>query len=243
MEDAESLAALDRLCGLHRSAVVTEDPSWHFALLESLTEAVDELLGVLSVQVPLRVAAHARAVVECAKEIGCLALPGRREHLPLAHVIVVVPEGIDVCDLVGARLPRDDLRLAALAAASRVLEHPAVLHETAHRRVPGHRAERRVLLDPHTEVVVMELVAPARVLVVLRGEHPRERLRDARVRARVARHFALLRAERVGLAARRVVHPLDRLGRVAQHPARRRMAPRRRSEHGDAARELAHLRR
>ena len=67
VEDAESLAALDRLCGLHRSTVVTEDPSRHFALLESLTETVDELLGVLSVQVPLRVAAHARAVVERAK--------------------------------------------------------------------------------------------------------------------------------------------------------------------------------
>src|SRR5277367_80839 len=74
LKNAESLAALDRLRGLHRSAVVTEDPPRHFALLESLAEAVDELLGVLSAQVPLRVAAHARAVVERAKEIGCLAL-------------------------------------------------------------------------------------------------------------------------------------------------------------------------
>src|SRR5262249_14041856 len=159
--------AFDGLRGFHGGAPVAERRPRQLALLESLTETVDEILRILSIQIPLRVTTHPRAVVEHAEEIRRLPLPGRGEHLPLAHWEVVVPERIDVRDLVGARLARDPLGLAAFAAAPADAHHAAVLHEAAHRRVARHRIERRILLRDRDEVVVMELIAPAPVLVVL----------------------------------------------------------------------------
>jgi hypothetical protein len=77
---------------------------------------VDEIFAVLLVLVPLRVAAHARAVVEDAKQMGRLELAGGGDDLPPAVVEVVVPERVDVRGLIGARLARHHLALAALAA-------------------------------------------------------------------------------------------------------------------------------
>lgn len=151
---------------------------------------------------------------------------------------VVVPEGVDVGDLVGAGLARDDLGLTAFAAALALAVHAAVLHEAAHRRVARHGPERRVLLHEHEQVVVVELVRPTSVLGMLLLDGLRERLGDARVAARVLGHLARERAERVLVAARRVVHLLDRLDRVAQHLSGRRVAPRRLGERLEARREL-----
>src|SRR5215468_3405178 len=124
--------AFDGLRGFHGRAVVAERRPRQLALLESLTETVGEILRILSIQIPLRVTTHPRAVVEHTEEIRRLPLPGRSEHLPLAYVEVIVPERIDVRDLVGARLARDRLGTTAFATALLVGDHATVLHEAAH---------------------------------------------------------------------------------------------------------------
>jgi hypothetical protein len=205
---------------------------------------VDEILRVLSFEVPLRVTTHPRAVVEQTEEVGSLPLPGRGDYLSFAHMKVVVPERVDARFFIGPCFARDDLGVATFAAALPVAEQAAVLHETAHRRIGRERAYRSVLLlRDHNEVVVVELVGPTPVLVVLLRDRLRERLRYARMRARVLGHLALEREEGVRLGADGVVHLLDRLGRVAQRLARRRVSPRRVGELGEAARELALRRR
>jgi len=243
LKDTQPLMAFDGLRGFHGGAPVAERRPRQLALLESLTETVDEILRILSIQIPLRVTTHPRAVVEYTEEIRRLPLPGRGEHLPLAHMEVVVPERIDVRDLVGARLARDLLGLAAFAAAPADAHHAAVLHEAAHRRVARHRIERRILLRDRDEVVVMELIAPAPVLVVLLRDRLGEGFRHARMRACVLGHLALEGEQGVRLVADGVVHLLDRLGPVVQYPPRRRVLPRRGGELVDAADELAPLRR
>ena len=77
MDDAEALEAFGGLGGEHGRAVVGEKRARQSALLERLREAVDERLGGL-VEVPLQVAAEARAVVEDAEELGLLPLARRR---------------------------------------------------------------------------------------------------------------------------------------------------------------------
>src|SRR5271154_7553793 len=200
------------------------------SLLDPLRETVDQVRGVLALQVPLRVAAHPRAVIEQTEEIRCLPLPRRREHLPLALMEVEVPERIDVRVLVRAGLAGYHLRLTPLTLAAPPLalaQESMVLHEAAHRPIARHRTQRRILLHQDSEVVVMELIAPARVRLVLALQRRRERGRDARMRARVLGHLALERAQGVLLSARRVVHALDRLAGEAERLARGRMLPRR----------------
>jgi hypothetical protein len=246
VQDAEPLQPLDHLGGGHRAAAVTDRGAWHLALLDPLAEAVDQILGVLLVLVPLRVGAHARAVVEDAEQMGGLELSGGGDHLPPALVEVVVPERVDVRELVGACLTRHHFRgLAALAppTARATLAHQAmVLQEAAHRRVAHHRTERGVLLHQDGEVVAVELVAPPRMVPVLLRERRRESRRHARMRPRVLGHLALERADRIGLVPRQVVHPLDRLVREVDRLARRRMLPRLARQLADAALELALLR-
>ena len=53
-------------------------------------------------------------------------------------------------------------------AQTTFLAHEAVVfQEATHRRVAHHRADRRVVLHHDGEVVVVELVAPPRVIPVL----------------------------------------------------------------------------
>src|SRR5580693_4465172 len=91
--------------------------------------------------------------------------------------------------------------------------------------------------------IAMELIAPARMLVILALDLRPERRRHTPMRACVLGDLPLQRAERVGLAAREVVHPLDRLVGEANRLARRRMLPRRGSKLADSAAQVAGLRR
>ena len=86
-----------------------------------------------------------------------------------------------------------------------------VLHVAAHGRVAGHRAELRLLLRDGKEVVVVELHRPARVLGVERVDLRAERVRDERMRARVAMHLAREGREGIGRIAGGVVPALDGL--------------------------------
>src|SRR5271170_6249412 len=246
LHDTEPLDPLDGLRGFHRRAVVAEQCTRRTSLLDPLRETVDQVRGVLALQVPLRVAAHPRAVIEQAEEIRCLPLPRRRKHLPLALMEVEVPERIDMLVFVRTRLARYHLRLTPLTLAAPPLalaQESMILHEAAHRTIARHRTQRRILLHQDSEVVVMELITPARVLLILARQRRRQRGRDARMRARVLGHLALERAEGVLLSARRVVHALDRLAGEAERLARGRMLPRPPGELVDAAGKLAGLRR
>jgi len=82
VHDAETLEPLLHLGGGHGTAVIGQQGAGQPAFLEGLREAVDEGLGALG-QVPLQMAAQARAVIEHAEQVrgdpGALAreLPAR----------------------------------------------------------------------------------------------------------------------------------------------------------------------
>src|SRR5947209_7282760 len=87
----------------------------------------------------------------------------------------------------------------------------------------------------------MELIAPPRMIAMLPRDGLGERGRDAGMRARVLRDFALEGAERIGLLARRVIPSLNRFEREANGLACRRMAPRSRRELFDTSARVAVL--
>ncbi len=147
---------------------------------------MDEGLGGL-VEVPLRVAAEPRAVVENAEQLRLLPLSARRQDRTRALVKVQMSEAVHVRDLVRARLARPErlalgvFPIAPFAGAQETL----LLHEAAHRRVAGHGPEARVFARERDEVVVMKLEGPARMIAVLARDRLGERGAQARMGARM----------------------------------------------------------
>ena len=133
MDDAEALEAFDGLGGEHGRAVVGEQGAGQSALVEGLREAVDERVGGL-VEVPLQVAAEARAIVEDAEQRGFFHSPVGGEDGARALVEVQVPESVDVTDLERARLARREVGVAVRAAVFLARAKKAlVLHVAAAR--------------------------------------------------------------------------------------------------------------
>lgn len=114
MHDAEALETFDGLGREHRGAVVGEQRAWKSTLLEGLRQTVDERFGSF-VEVPLKVATEARAIVEDAEKLGFDPLAARGEHGARALMKVEVPEPMHVRDLVRAHLARHERRLALTA--------------------------------------------------------------------------------------------------------------------------------
>ena len=184
MHDAETLEALGGLGGLHRGAVAGEESPGQSTFLERLRQRVHEGLGGL-VEIPLSVAAEARAIVEHAEQLRGALGAGGVEDGARAVVEVEVPEAVDVGDLVGAPLARREhivvgrLAMATLAGA----QEAEALHEAAEGRVAGNRSKPRVFAREREQVVVVELEAPSRVVAVLERDGLGQRRRHARVGA------------------------------------------------------------
>ena len=239
--DRQPFEALARFSSEHRRAIVGEHRARKASLLEALAEPVDEALRVLVVEVPLRVAAHARAVVDETEEHRRAPLAGAREHLALAVVEVGVPEPVHVTDFERATLARHEALLALVTSRLALLAEAVVLHEPADRRVRRQHAELRPLSPQRVEVVVHELERPPRMLAPQRADHLRHGRRHAGMRARVARHLPLKRADRLVLALRRVVPALDCLRAEAHRLPRRRVPPLLRGKRDQARAQIPRL--
>ena len=172
MDDSQTEEALGDFLGHHRRAVSGQEGTGQTALLDRLGEPVHEILGGLG-EVPLDVAAEPRVVIEDAQGDRAQPLSAGGEHLERTVVEIEVPETSDVGGFVAADLARlaPDLGTFFSGALFRVRPgpgHPAVrLHVAPHRGIRVQRPERGLGLDQRGEVVVVELVAPVRVVVVL----------------------------------------------------------------------------
>ena len=127
---------------------------------------------------------------------------------------VRVPERVHMADLEAAPLARLEHgllhRLPSTTPRLAHLEEPTALHEAPHRRHARHRAQFGLLLRERHEVVVVQLVGPARVRLVLLGERLLHRRRHRRVGPRVRVDLARELAHRVtGRVARRIEPTLD----------------------------------
>ncbi len=143
---------------------------------------------------------------------------------------VEMPQGSDILRFIAAnlavlasagctRFSRTTFRLPSLA------HHPTGLHETFHGGIGAERRERRVGLDGTRQVVVVQLVAPVRMVAVLSAETLGQ-LRGKRHLAAVFADGALQDTHRVILFVSRLVIPtFDRAGGILHIPAGDRMRP------------------
>jgi hypothetical protein len=166
---------------------------------------VDQVLRTL-LEVPLRVAAQPRPVVEDAQDLRRDPLAVRAQHAnEVGGVVVQVPQAVHVLALEAAGLARVEecpaLVVALASAVSPLLpaKQPALLHQPAHRGVRRHVAERRVELGLRDQVVGVELVAPARVVAMLFDQHRDQRRRDRAPRPGVLADAAPERVDGIGV--------------------------------------------
>jgi hypothetical protein len=104
LQDGEASEPLGGFAGDHGAAVVAEQGAGQATLEKGLAEAVDEAFCGL-VEVPLRVAGQARAVIENGQQDGPHPLPAKGENLVRAVMEVEMPETIDVLGFITAHLP------------------------------------------------------------------------------------------------------------------------------------------
>ena len=241
LDDGEALEALLGFCGGHRRPSVAEDGARQSALLESLAEAVDERLGVLLYEVPLGVAAEARAIVEDAEQEWFSQLAARQRDRALRLVEVEVPKTVDVSDLERAALTGNEAGLGLVAARLAALAEAVMLHVPTDRGVARHGPHPWILSRDHGEIVPHELVAPPRVVAAQLADLHGDRVRDGGVGTGVLVDLALEGADGILLGSSRIEPSLDGLGAEVDSLVRRRMPPPLRGEVGEVRPEIALL--
>ncbi len=231
MDNPEPRQPLGGLGRQHRRSIVGEQGAGDRALEQRLPEAVAEFLGALA-QIPLQVAAQPRAVVEQPEQERITPLPVGPQHPDLAVMKVEVPQGVHLLALVTAHFSGREAQFGRLGpgtvhrAPSAAREQTVGLHEASHTAVAWTRAERRLLLHHHSQIVSVQLVTPLRMGAVLRGEFFRHRVRHRGEPAGVPADLPAQRPHRILFRLQGpVIPPLD--GRDAKvHPlAAARMAP------------------
>lgn len=237
VRDAEPLEALGGLGGEHGGAVVGEQCARQAALLERLAETVNQCLGGF-LEVPLQVTAEPRAVIEDAEELRLLPDAAGGEDGARALVEVEMPEAVDVADLEGAGLAQREVDVVCAPPLLARAEQRAPLHEPADAAIARDEAEPGVLTGKREEVVVVELVGPARVLLVLANDGFGERGADAGLGAGVAGDLARQHDEGIACPARRIEPALDGLEGEADGLFGGRVLPGTRRERLDARLEL-----
>jgi hypothetical protein len=161
---------------------------------------MDECLGIF-VQVPLQVAAKSRAVIQHSHKLSGGVLARRQQHTARAFMKIRMPERMDMLDLEAADLTRNEVIIDAGAAAfspspSR-FKQTVLFHEPRDRGVRRQRFQLLVLFGDRDEIVVVQLVGPARMLFVQSSERLLDRHRHRGMTAGVRRYFARQRPHRV----------------------------------------------
>ena len=221
MDDAEAVQSLLDLAGGHRRTVVGHQRPGQPALHQRLAQPVDEDLGGLG-EVPLEVAAEAGVVVEEAEQDGRLPLAGGGQHPALAVMHIGVPQSVTARDLVAqhlARFDRASLGLARHGSAPAPAHQPQRAHHPGQRRVRRHRPQRRVGIDTHLQVVVVQLRRPRRMVAVLLAQLSDKRRRHRPHASGVGARACAKRPDRVLVRCPRAIEPpLDRRGGETHRP-------------------------
>ena len=220
MDDSQAQQPLGDFVGHHGRAVIGQESTRQTAFLDRLGESVHEVLGGLR-EVPLDVAAESRVVVEDAQRDRAQPLAAGSEHLERTVVEIEMPQRPDVLGFKAADLTR----LASFFGAHFTgavpgleprLAHPAVrLHVAPDRGIRAERPQRRIGLHQSGEVVVVQLVAPVRVLAVLEMKPLGQRRGQRHLAAVFAQGAAQDADGVVVLAPRCVVPAFDGDGREA----------------------------
>ena len=172
VDDAQAQETLGDFLGHHRRAVIGQESTRQTAFLDRLGESVYEVLRGLR-EVPLDVAAESRVVIEDAQRNRPQPLAVGSEHLERSVVEIEMPQRPDVLGFKAANLaclaPFFGAHFTgAVPGLGSRLAHPAVrLHVAPNRGIRTERPECRIGLHQSGEVVVVQLVAPVRVLAVL----------------------------------------------------------------------------
>ncbi len=179
VDDTQAQETLGDFVGHHRRAVVGQESTGQAAFLDRLGEPVHQVLGGLR-EVPLDVAAEPRVVVEDAQRDRPQPLAAGGEHLERTVVEIEMPETPDVRGFVAADLARLASHLGTVlprgavsggASACAPSRAPSCSGGPWHTSCSGPSAGSA--LHQRGEVVVVELVAPVRVVVVLETEAAR----------------------------------------------------------------------
>jgi len=220
MQDAQGMQPLTEFVRHHGGAVVRHEGAGQASLLQRLREAVHQGLGGL-VEVPLQMADQAGMVVDDAEQQWLDPLSGRGEHLPGAVMEIQVPQGERVLDLEAAYLAVLQALLGfycpgALALRCAPTMHSLRLEKSAQRGVGRQRSQRRVLGYRRGEIVVMQLHAPAGMLLVLCPHPLTQGDRKQACTSGIVAAPATQRADRVLGLAGRIVPTLQR-GKAELH--------------------------
>src|SRR5262245_20809336 len=116
---------------------------------------MDQITGVVAVEVALRVATYSRAIVESTEEVWNHPFSRWEKYLSVALVTIVLTKSMNMRDLVGTRFAGNNLTgsrrgtflvLAILPAPWLSLAfETVVLHETRQRPITRNWAEQRIL--------------------------------------------------------------------------------------------------
>jgi hypothetical protein len=171
---------------------------------------VHQVFGGLR-EIPLDVTAAARVVVEDAQRNRQTPLAIRGKHLERSTVEVEMPERPNVRGFIAADLsgvaPYFGAHFAGTLAATepRLAQQAMSLHIPLDRGIGGEPSQERIDLGQSGEVVVVKLVAPVRVITVVKLKSLGERSRQANLPAVLAYGAAQGADWVVALAARYVV--------------------------------------
>jgi hypothetical protein len=157
--------------GEHGRTVVGHQGPRQAALHDRLGESVNQTLGGLA-EVELQVATQPRVIVEDGERHRALPFSGFLQQSDLGQMKVQVPERMDMGGLVAAHLTLLTAPCGPLLAGGWLrgltATPPTVLaHTTQNRLVARHRVQLWPLAGKCASVVIVQLNAPAGMIVVL----------------------------------------------------------------------------
>ncbi len=153
----------------HGTPIVVDERPRQPTLLKRLAQPVAQFLRPFA-QVPLRVAAQSRTIVQGAQEQGIRPLAVLQQDPQGTVVEVQVPQPVDVFGLEAAHFPVFKTPLRHLRSrtmrrsATRPLKEAVGLHEARNAGVGRAPAKRWLLLRRRGQIVRVQLVAPTRML-------------------------------------------------------------------------------
>lgn len=215
MQDAEPGETFGEFGGDHGGAVVAHGGARQAALLQGLTQAMDDGLGGL-VKIPLQVADEPGAIVDDAEEQRRVPSAARRQYLARAVMDVPVPEAADIRGLVAADLARGQARFGLPCAGGLAVARPPPFvqavraQETPDGGIGRERAQVRAAVGERRQVVMDQLGAPSGMVGVELAHGEVDRRGDRALPAGIAPALAAQDGDRVlALVERAIIPALD----------------------------------
>ena len=195
MQDPEPRQTLADLGRDHGTSIIAYHCTRQASLLESLRQAVGDILGVLR-QIPLQMTGNPRAVVERAEQDRCNQLAARGDHLARTMVAVKMEEAADILGLEASYLAIEQPGLGTFRAfcparrEAPPLDQAIGLEEPTQSSVGRQRIQIGIGLGSRDEIVVMQLLGPALVRGILVDDDLTCRAADGRLLAGIGAQLA-----------------------------------------------------